>query len=323
MRKLFIALSVLAALAFSVVPSQALVGLPDGVPGSDVIMPFIVAKAGGLNTFLALQEVRGGSLSFHYTIYTVGSDTVYNDEDGDTPYGYYATDAWTLISDMSPTGLAQLEITFDGVDYYAGYVVFENLVPGNGVIGQLIFMNAAAGKVAASNAWVKEFRPTIPAPMTDIFGIERFSANSLARAESLLENAAYTGAWAFGLYPRYYINDADAATWLVIWKSTNAPAADLHLFFYDENEEYVSTNMPIDKELNFIDVEPYIPIALWPVATYPKYGWIAIETPDINGGGFDPEREWAGYTYVQASGPASSSWTYLTDIHRDVDWRLP
>jgi hypothetical protein len=300
------------------VPAQALVGLPTDMPGSDVIMPFIVEKAGGLNTFLVLEDVRGGGLHFHYTIFTVKSDTVYNDDANDTPYGYYATDAWGLISQMAPEYLDDLEITIDGAAYYAGYIVFENLAPSNSVIGQLIFMNAPAGKAAASNAWIKEFNLAVPAPMTDGGGFELFSANSLARAESLQAGAGYTGAAAFGLYPRYYINDAASENWLVIWKSTNAPAADLHIYFYDNDENRVSTNLPVPLEMNFIDVENYIPLALWAANTYPKQGWIAIETPDLNGNGFDGDREWAGYTYTQATGAANESWTFLTDIHRDV-----
>lgn len=327
MRKFFIALSVLAALTFSVVPSQALVGLPDDVPGSDVIMPFLVEKAGGLNTFLVLEDVRGAGMNFHYTVWTTKSVTVLNDEMSDTTNGMLATDAWTIISGMAPEILPELEITVDGVVYYGGYITFQKvdagkLAPANAIIGQLLVGDSQNGKYAGANAWIKEWNEdVIPDGMVDANYIELFSATSLASAKSLqVGDEGGVTATEFGLYPRYYINDANAATWLWIWKSTNAPADDLHIYFWNNDEKKVSSNLPLPSEMNFVDVEPYLPLSLWPATPYPKEGWIALETPDLSNAGFDANREWAGYTYIFATGAASESWSYLTNMHRDVFW---
>ena len=63
MKKFFIALSVLAALLLGVAPSQALVGMPDDVPGADAVIPFIcstdITTGTGLNTLIAFTEVGG------------------------------------------------------------------------------------------------------------------------------------------------------------------------------------------------------------------------------------------------------------------------
>jgi len=63
MKKIFIALSVLAVVAFMVVPCQALEGMPDAVPGSKTIVPFWLVTMDGAvgdnNTLVTLTEVAG------------------------------------------------------------------------------------------------------------------------------------------------------------------------------------------------------------------------------------------------------------------------
>ena len=70
MKKLFTLLAFVAALIFSVAPSQALIGMPDDVPGVDPHLPFfLVDKAGyasntGLDTLIVIQEVGGEGTQF-------------------------------------------------------------------------------------------------------------------------------------------------------------------------------------------------------------------------------------------------------------------
>ena len=56
MKKFFIALSVLAALSLTVVPSQALVGMPDRVPANELVSIFVVAMDQSLDTLIIIQE---------------------------------------------------------------------------------------------------------------------------------------------------------------------------------------------------------------------------------------------------------------------------
>ncbi|MBU0733677.1 MAG: hypothetical protein KJ573_16160, partial [Proteobacteria bacterium] len=63
MKKIFIAVSILAVLCFSVAPSQALLGMPDDVPGNDVVLPFFVVSMSGYgntNTLLVISDLRSG-----------------------------------------------------------------------------------------------------------------------------------------------------------------------------------------------------------------------------------------------------------------------
>jgi hypothetical protein len=64
MKKIFIALSVLAALTLGVGSALAVPGVPDLVPGCDFTVPFLVSKArvdsgAGPTTALDLSEVKG------------------------------------------------------------------------------------------------------------------------------------------------------------------------------------------------------------------------------------------------------------------------
>ena len=54
MKKIFIALSALAALVLGVVPAQALPGIPDRVHGAEVLAPFwVVSYDGTLDTLIS------------------------------------------------------------------------------------------------------------------------------------------------------------------------------------------------------------------------------------------------------------------------------
>ena len=339
MKKFFIALSVLAALALCVVPSQANMGIPDDVPASDAVLPFLVNMTGGINTFAVFTDVRGYTdaapapqgWNFHYTVNTVKSVTVYDDNLPGTPYDVESIDAWSVIQLMAPAIRSQLEIDFDGDgvnDHWAGYIYFDLIRPTpnrNMMIGQTLLLNLPAGQAAAANTWMKEVNRRVAAPMV-AGSMELWSANALAFAEQLVAGVVPQYPTRFGLYPRYYINDANAATCIFVWKSANwngpAPAPIipfLHVNFYNAAEKKVSSNIPVPNELNIVCLDPYLPASLH--SGYPKEGWVAIEVPDISGAGFFGDLEWAGYTWSYATGAASESWSYLTQIHRDVFYR--
>ena len=343
MKKFFIALSVLAALALCVVPSQANMGLPDDVPGCDAVLPFLVGmSAPAINTLVVFTDVRGygappsapapNGWCFHYTVNTINSVTVYNDNLCGTNYDVVATDAYSILQLMAPAIRVQLEIDLDGDginDHWAGYIYFDQTRPiRNQMIGQTLLLNLQQGQAAAANTWFKEISYYAGPPMTAGF-IEEWSADSLARAEQRENLFAPAPATAFGLYPRYFINDANTGqTCLIIWKSENWLAVPpdravipfLHILFYNAEEKPVSSNLPLPHELNIVCLDPdYLPNTLHS-GVYPKEGWIAIEVPDISGAGFWGDTEWAGYTWTFATGAASESWSYLTQMHRDVRW---
>jgi hypothetical protein len=333
MKKLFIALSILAALALGAVPAQALMGMPDDVPGCDVLQPFFIVSMpgfGNVNTLMVFTDTWGvwpastGAV-FHYDVLTKKSVTVYNDILVGTNYDIVPTDALTIINLMAPTERAKLEYDLDedGVnDSYVGYISFQNLYwPANNVIAQTLVVDLAAGMASMANVPAKEFNPFVPPIMTDFFGLELFSANALATAENLQIGGGVMGAIYFGLYPRYYIVDANGLSFMIIWKSVNWPSPNLHVWFLNADEKYVSSNLPLPDELNIVNIEKHLPASLH--TGYPKEGWIQLGIPDAYNNppvGVFGDWEWLGYTWLKAVGSAQESWTALTPIHREVWW---
>jgi len=340
MKKFFIALSVLAALMLSVVPSQALIGMPDDTSGTDAVVPFICDISGttGLNTLIVFMDTGlADGINFHYTILTTRSVTVYDDDLFGTVGDIVATDAFTEVAKMAPGIRPQLEVDIDGDgvnDHYAGYIYYQFIKTVNNnynsVVGQFLFVNLPFGIAAQANIPMKEWNPNLPVAKQPLMApapnfLEKFTPNALANALDLqLGNVGAVAANSFGIYPRFYIMDANASTWCLFWFSDNDVLAPfIHTNIWDDEENNVSSNIPLNDELTIIDVEPYLPLSIFPAAVYPKEGWFDFYW-DINPLTnyplmTDPVRglEFLGWTYLQAFGAASESWTVLTPMWRD------
>lgn len=322
----------------SVVPSQALIGMPDDAPGTDAVVPFIcdISGATGLNTLIMFMDIDPGGavdINFHYTIYTVRSVTVYDDDLTGTDGDIVSTDGFTEVAKMAPAIRTQLEVDLDGDgvnDHYAGYIYYDNNVAtSNDVVGSFYFVNLAAGVAAATNIPMKEWNNNINAGANGFqavmapaaSNIELFSPNALKGAEDLqigAGGAAFVNATAFGIYPRFYIQASGDSTWLIFWKSANTIPGTLHVDFFDSEENDVSSNIPLDDELTILDIEPYLPIGLFPAATYPKEGWIWLtwntDTAALRA------LEILGWSYQQATSAAGAlNWTVLMPMWREVN----
>jgi len=357
MKKFFIVLSALAALMLCVVPAQALVGQTDDVPGSDAVVPFICDRTltSGLNTLITFQDVRGGWDNdgtsttfvgvFHYTVNTVESVTVHDANLTGSPRAVISTDAFTILTAASSAARTALEVTIDGGAYYAGYIYFNNLTPAadttnwNSAVGQFFFVNLAAGMAASANIPMKEIGDLAggvdgeaviannvylnemvanPGGATDDANSELFSANALLAAQGLQAGDANpTNATTFYMFPRVFVADATAANWWIFWSSANdlPTATTLHVNVYNETETAISTNFPLDSELEIVDTETYLPAGLW--TAYPYSGYVdmnwATSTAALRA------QEFIGWSYLQATGTASESWTVLNAMARDVD----
>ena len=339
MKKFFIALSVLAALMLSVVPSQALIGMPDDTAGTDAVVPFICDISGttGLNTLIVFMDTGlNDGINFHYTILTKRSKTVYDDEFDGTEGDIVATDAFTEMAKMAPAIREELEVDISGdgtPDHYAGYIYYQNLTGDpdtyNSVVGQFLFVNLPNGVAAMSNIAMKEWKDDLPAPLQPQMapnGIELFSPNALAGAMTLQDgNTAAVDCNSFGIYPRFFIKASGDATWLLFWFSENDVFGSyIHLNFWDNAEHAVSSNIPMTDELTILDIEQYLPESLFPKDAYPKEGWLDLYW-DINPATNYPvmtdairNLEFLGWSYLQAkSSDASLNWTVLTPMWRD------
>jgi len=358
MKKFFIVLAVAVALIFTVAPSQARLGGPDLEPGNDVLLPFFIASMpgyGNINTLLVFEDMlcglpprlpTGPQVAFTYTVYDRKSATVYNSAIRGTECDIISTDALTIISYMSEIDRAKLEYDMDGDgtnDTYVGYIYFSNVTANNTIGAQILLVDLARGMASSANAPVKEFafgnescasmvNFNHPGP---IYPIEAFSPNALADAKSaLMDNGgpeACLGTFAFGLFPRYYVNSANGATWFFFWKSYNnnsvqprLPAnGNYHVLWFDNEEHYVSSSFDWPYELLIMNVEKYIPAALWPSNVYPKEGFVQWIIPDINNVGFYGDEEYLGYAWLKDEGRASESWTVLNPVWEDAPYFTP
>ena len=186
-----------------------------------------------------------------------------------------------------------------------------------------MLVDLPAGMASSANVPAKEVNAAVPQIMRDQNDMELFSANALATAENLQIGGVGMGASWVALYPRYYIVDANGKTYLFIWKSVNhlGSADEAHIWFFNADEDYISSNLPLPYELNIIDIEQYLPASLH--SGYPKEGWILIGLPDRYGNPATSvfgDWEWLGYTWLKAVGAASESWTTLNPMQREVWW---
>ena len=358
MKKFFIVLSALAALMLCVVPAQALVGSPDDVPGSDAVVPFICDRSltSGLNTLIVFQDVRRGwrtlattpttaGAVFHFTVNTVESVTVHDANLTGTPGSVINTDAFTILTAASSAARTALEVTVDGSNYYAGYIYFNNsqttalTANYNTAIGQFFFVNLAAGKAASVNIPMKEYALNSlttngardiannvylnemvgdAGGTSDDSNAELFSANAALAAMNLQAGDGNpTNATTFFLFPRIFVADATAANWWIFWSSANdlPTATTIHVNFYNTTETAISGNIPLDDELEIVDSANYLPAGLW--TAYPYSGFMDLNWNTTTAA--LRAQEFLGWSYLQATGTASESWTVLNAMARDVD----
>lgn len=177
MKKIFIALSVLAALTFGVSSALAVGGAVDNVPGTDFVVPFLVSvdrveQGAGPTTYLNLSEVGGRSTSYHLHFMDNKSVRIATRTLPFTHFASVMKDIATYIIGFSSTELAGLSrVTIDGEDYYSGYIYGENrvyavtavgtttIVRGtfDNVIGSIYILNLSAGQAAAASLPMKEY----------------------------------------------------------------------------------------------------------------------------------------------------------------------
>lgn len=177
MKKIFIALSVLVAFAFGAVPSMAVEGTVDDVFSVEVTVPFFLISrtASSMgdteNTLVAITEMGGQVRTvsplninnrFHGIIYDINSNIIFDWNFILTPYDaeqFYVTSVLSLFGAGGSNALVPLEITLNGADYYAGYIVITNLDhPTVEHLGSWVYQVAlSAGKASASKLPSREY----------------------------------------------------------------------------------------------------------------------------------------------------------------------
>ena len=175
MKKFFIALSMLAALALSVAPSQALIGMPDDVPGFEIIQGFFVVEVNGsLDTAVIIQEVgnapgAGQTANLHWHIFDRRSNHLADARSRYTRNDVEAFSVRDLIANyVTEAGRTALLTTLDGAQVYVGYIVWENDIRNgagtrlytNNLISKMYLHDMPAGRAAMVNLAAREYMPS-------------------------------------------------------------------------------------------------------------------------------------------------------------------
>jgi len=353
MKKLFIAVAVMAALIFSVAPSQALNCINDDVPGVNPLLPFfLVEKGSGLDTLFVVQEVGGqvGTIIhgktkgvLHWILRNYKSAEVVDDQIPYTPDDVVSISVRDILNSYLSAGeLAALEITLGGKTYYTGYFDFENswyfnansnATNVNNLVAFIYVVDLANGWAAASTAPVFEdglygaldARQWFSYP--SVFGVQQLEnfdgpgyAVSFSR-ERGQQPGAGTSVSKFRLLPRYFLKDGNANTWIPIWSSTNKTVGTAYsypvtVYVYDEDEDVFSKVINIPYELNWFDVRTVLP-----ASTTSAAGWVDIPLPNLGGNrdGRATEVQWVSYSYQTASSASvGANWSTLYGVHRDI-----
>ena len=313
-------------MGFGAVPAQGLIGVPDDVPGRDILVPFFYVSMPGFgndNTIITITEVKGFATNIHYTVYSKNG-SVQHDSYLDPPltltaYDVLTIDLMTLIDGMSPTSINSLEFDVDAdgeKDHLVGYIFFDNIsTDENNLISHVYQVDLPGGRAVSYNPPRLEYHPTVGDPRqvfpgTGLFaGNEKYSANALWIGKNLL--AGNTGsipdATFFRLMFRYYIMNENSKNLFIIWVDfghTGIPVPGaLTCLLYNEEGSVRSFPVSIEYGLNILDMGNSLPPS-W-LQDYPVAGWVDIRTPDVNINGFDANRSWLGYSWQMGSGKAS------------------
>jgi len=378
MKKIFIALSVLAMVAFVAVPCQALIGMPDAMPGSKTVIPFWIvdisasgpwADFTGNNTLVTLTEVEGFPISqdpvladpgrLHLEVFTQRSKRVFDKPDiFYSKYDVVGIDMGKLINgNVSTNAVDELLVDLDGDgtdDHYMGYatVTDVNYPDIDHWLAHLYQLDLTNGEAAGVVIPVKEVVPNgacadyldamgpqaigarTGGPGAAVFGYEAFNADALWTADNMIKGLfplCDATATSLRLMPRYYIHDAATGkSYLIVWQSQNLmiplgavqpfPAGgELHVYWFDEEENKLSSNIKIPNEVNLIDIEYFLPGGL--MVAYPYAGWLDMDLPAVNNAPspWSPATEMLAYSWQIGQGSVQESWSVLFDVHRDAD----
>lgn len=340
MKKIITIFSVLVALTFMAGPSYALVGMPDDVPGTNVLQPFfLVDMAGyatdeGLDTLIVITDVSGvygGSTKnigqLHFYIYNKKSVHVGDGIIDYTPGDVVSFSVRDLIEDyVAVVRLPELEYDLDGIsgnDTYIGYIDWIGTrtdATVDNLIAQVYLVDLANGRAAGTNAPAREDASAVGYDLAqnNSTDFEVFTGDALAMSDYRERaNDALAASADLTLTPRWFLKDATATNYLFFWTSTNhgvAPTPDTYLlavYLWDEDENAASANFNLPYELNIIDVREQLPSGgVWADALG---GWFDIPTGDAT-------TEWLAYSYQMAESlTAGLNWSGLFDVHRNIE----
>ena len=333
MKKILIALSVLAMVGFMAGPALAVLGTNDAVPGTDVLVPFFfVEKASGLeNTYIVVTEVGTAAATLNADMYTVASVSHKDWVETLTIRECNPINVKAILDGMGSTPKAAYEITLNSLTYYAGYITLNQgtTAYNDNLIAWAYQIDLANGRASATPIPTLEYanwRPGGPSATNSVLRTitgktttnkEALTPNALAYAmDRMAGNDGTATAGAFRLVTRFYYSETGGKNYLFIYSSSNLSAgANTHVKYWTENETAYSTTIPLIKELNVIDLSIYLDSAVTAGSIeflYPLTGYTANNISNVR------DQVLLGYNYMQVDTTTNGSWNMLAEIHRDA-----
>ena len=333
-------------MGFGAVPAQGLIGVPDDVPGRDILVPFFYVSMPGFgndNTIITITEVKGTTTDITYIVYNRNGDEMCDVTLSLNGNGVLTIDALTIINSwVEPVDKPLLEFDADGDgvnDHWVGYIFFDTTSSAtNNLISHVYQVDLSAGRAASYNPPRLEHPSTVADPRqvypagTDFFaGNETYSANALWIGKNLLagEGVPVSHATLFGLKFRYFIMNKNSTNLFIIWVDsahTGIPVPGTVIgSILNEDGVALSHPITIDYGLNIFDVgNSFLPVS-W-LQEYPVAGWVDIMTSGLSGNGSDADRSWVGYSWQRNSGEnpkgkpiKKGGWDVIQPADRETD----
>jgi len=309
----------------------AVVGIPDNVPGEDVVIPMICSKDGDLNTLWAIANTsnvgsESSKVEVRVKVYDwKESKHVFDTTVGFTKHDIEAWDCKDLIAKMSANQKKDLEYDLDNdgvVDSYVGEVVYDYEGPSldstagtNVFIGWVYYVNLCEGFAAGLNAYSAENGVYAPPNSTERLGLgENEDENDLTASK---------------LYPRFWIHNdkketdtywvflADTCTLNGVQKVITLDGSSIGIC--NEDEVCVSMDFEI-KNLIFKSVKDEYPTYLG--TDYPRTGFAVLDVEDVdcdgNGdAGNNDALTILGWSWQKArASTVEGTWDVIHPMHR-------
>lgn len=271
-RSLLTIVAMLSILLFGIGTAYAVYGVPDDVPGQDLVWPSICVKTPGatntLNTNWAIAELTGGTpdqngcvAELSCALKSVTSVTVLDFSYCFTPFDVVTDNCAALTAGLTTTQKTALTQTYNGIAYLSGYIQCTQITgaPVSNPTHQIVdrFMNNVY-IVDTPLGFASGFNGPSLEDGTGAFGASTF----------LGENGDTVWITAEDVFLRYFINNADPNTWdwwiLLLgrnqYNTINITSTRiLDGFICDEAEHCLSVSVPIPVELNVINVADFLP----------------------------------------------------------------
>jgi len=355
-KSVLIVVAMLSIFLFSIGTAHARLSANDFVPGMDVVVPIICEGTldgmgnptfGGLNTNIAIAEMRGGAalpdpdsayvVTTSLTVYDPQSKLVYDDKRKWTKYDVVVDNCQDMVLDAPSGARARMRVDMpkqDGtvINLFVGYAVYrQDADTLNRFVPSAYLVDLTKGFASGFNGISAE--DGVGAQLGEDADNRPVTMNSIFPRIFLANGRADTWNWWMLLFGRNQLGLVNPIQYTT--------SRFLEGFMCDEQELCRSVHIPIPYELNLIDVLTYLPNDIKTACGYPanSCGGFArlsisetgsqlfpvIASIDITGTANDglalvsPPEFYSGYGWsyqrVQAA-TSTLSWDVIQEIHR-------